>query len=505
MTQDNIGKILIKAGVISDEDLFGALSIQQRNGSRLLGEILMEEFGIEEQAINETYARYFNLIYTLDLNYEIPVMLQEKIPLEYCIKYEIVPLSEDESGISIATDALSRQDLWKEDLSLLLGKEIRPVITNKKSIILGICSAYGVNEEEYQERRKQYSALDRGEQEVESHRLDGDHELLLLSDEMKDLGDRIRKVAQSDASVIFLGETGTGKELFAALLHNASNRRKGPFIKLNCAAIPETLMESELFGHEKGAFTGAHNRKIGKFEIASGGTLFLDEVGELTLTTQVKLLRVLQDQRFERLGGSTTIKTDVRIVSATNRNLEHEMEAGRFRSDLYFRLNVVSFHIPPLRNRKDEIFHLVEYFIRMFALKNDKEVRNIRSDAMELLVRYDWPGNVRELKNCIEYAVIVCETEIITLSHIPEKIKKKIRLPEEKSHENRIPLNVDDVATGGNDPIHGSARSDFTDTDRIINALKQTGFNKSRAAKILGMHRNTLFRKMKELGIQSDT
>jgi len=229
-----------------------------------------------------------------------------------------------------------------------------------------------------------------------------------------------RKAALTDSTVIIYGESGTGKELFAHALHKASNRSGAPFIKVNCAAIPETLLESEFFGHEKGAFTGATKTKLGKFELAQGGSIFLDEIGDMNLSLQSKLLRVLQEKEIERIGGSVTIKTDVRVISATNRNLKEMVKKGDFRQDLFYRLNVVELHIPPLRERKEDLKLLIDYFISRFSRKLGKKVKGVSQKAYERLYAYHWPGNIRELENVLESAIIKMDNgeEVITHLHI---------------------------------------------------------------------------------------
>jgi two-component system response regulator HydG len=233
--------------------------------------------------------------------------------------------------------------------------------------------------------------------------------LVSRSPEIKEILKLIKKVAKSNASILIHGETGTGKELIASLIQVISHRSDKPFIKVNCAALPENLLESELFGHEKGAFTGAHQTRIGKFEQANGGTMFLDEIGDMHLSTQAKILRVLQDQTFTRVGGNRTITVDVRIIAATNKELLAEIEAGNFRPDLYYRLNVVTLHIPPLRQRREDILIIAEYFRRKFAQEIRKNVLGFAEDTKTLLKNHTWPGNIRELKNLIERAVLVAE------------------------------------------------------------------------------------------------
>jgi formate hydrogenlyase transcriptional activator len=228
----------------------------------------------------------------------------------------------------------------------------------------------------------------------------------------------VEKVAPTESTVLILGETGTGKELVARAIHNLSRRKDHVLIKLNCSALPAGLIESELFGHERGAFTGATTRKKGRFELADGGTLFMDEVGELPMETQIKLLRVLQEQEFERVGGTQTLKVDVRLMVATNRNLEELVKLGAFRNDLFYRLNIFPIHLPPLRNRVEDIPVLTSYFIRKFSRRMGKEIDRISPEAMNALLNYAWPGNVRELANLVERAVILCDGGILQREHI---------------------------------------------------------------------------------------
>jgi two-component system response regulator HydG len=242
------------------------------------------------------------------------------------------------------------------------------------------------------------------------------------SAEMRNISRMIEQVAASTATVLITGDSGTGKEIVADAIHNASPRRGKPLIKVSCAALPETLLEAELFGHEKGAFTGANARKEGRFELAHGGTLFLDEVGEISPAVQVKLLRVLQDQKFERLGGTRTIDADVRILAATNKDLQKEVEEKKFREDLFYRLNVINIRIPSLRERKDDIQLLAMHFLKTYADKNQKNLEGFSEDAMLALTSYDWPGNVRELENAVERAVVFTSGSLVPLSVLPQNV-----------------------------------------------------------------------------------
>lgn len=295
------------------------------------------------------------------------------------------------------------------------------------------------------------------------------------SAEMQKLYELIKKVAPSRASVLVTGESGVGKELVADAIHNLSPRKDKSLIKVHCAALSETLLESELFGHEKGSYTGADSMKKGRFELAHGGTIFLDEIGEINLSTQVKLLRVLQERKFERVGGEETIEVDVRIIAATNRNLEEEVKAGRFREDLYYRLNVVHLKVPSLRERKDDIPLLVDSFIEKYSKDNEKNISGIDSHARAALYKYDWPGNIRQLQNCIESAVVMCSGSVITLDDLPPSISGAL----------------------GEQMISIPLGTTLEEAENIIieQTLAANKGNKSKTAEILGIGRKTLYRK----------
>ena len=296
--------------------------------------------------------------------------------------------------------------------------------------------------------------------------------------------DIVRQVAPTKATVLITGESGTGKELIANAIHYNSPRAKGPFIKVNCAALPETLLESELFGHEKGAFTGAYQTRIGRFEAADGGTLFLDEIGTLGSAVQVKLLRVLQEREFERVGGTKTIKVDVRLITATNTDLSTAVKEGRFREDLFWRINVVRINMPPLRERREDIPLLVHHFIRKFAAENSRPIKGISEEALQVLLHYDFPGNVRELENIIESAVVLCRGDTIT----PELLPEGVRSSAQNRQNLTIPLGL---------PFEEIER-------RVIEAtLAYAGGNKTKTARILKIGKRTLFRKLKKYGITS--
>ena len=304
------------------------------------------------------------------------------------------------------------------------------------------------------------------------------------SEKMKELFDLLARVAPTDATVLILGESGTGKELVANALHHNSPRAGGPFIKVACAALPETLLESELFGHERGAFTGAVARREGRFWSAHRGSIFLDEVGEMSATTQSKLLRVLQEKEFESLGSTRTIKVDVRVIAATHKDLEKEIREGRFREDLFYRLNVVPVSIPPLRERKDDLPSLAVHFLSLYREKNRKDLKEISPKALDLLIRYDWPGNIRELENCIERAVIVARGEMITPADLPPQIQALSMGKENQGILFPSGISLQEMEKA-----------------LILKTLEDTGGNRSRAAEILGINRRTLQIKLKEYGI----
>ena len=302
---------------------------------------------------------------------------------------------------------------------------------------------------------------------------------------MAELFDTLSLVAPTDATVLILGESGTGKELVANAIHHNSPRKEHPFVKVNCAALPETLLESELFGHAKGAFTGASTPRKGRFELADQGTLLLDEIGEMTTATQAKILRVLQEQEFEPVGSTRTIQVDTRIISATNRDLEAEIKAGRFREDLFYRLNVVTVSVPPLKNRSTDIPLLADMFLSRYAEKNQRRIKGFHPRTMDLLLRYAWPGNVRELENVIERAVIMALGDTVMPEHLPAPLQKPV---------------------GGepaDEPTLASGRSlKAVEREMILKTLEDMNGNRTHAASVLGISRRTLQIKLKAYGIQ---
>lgn len=311
--------------------------------------------------------------------------------------------------------------------------------------------------------------------------------IIYSSPRMVEVMGLVARVAPSQATVLIRGESGTGKELIANAIHFASTRSDKPFIKVSCAAIPETLLESELFGHEKGAFTGAIQKRIGRFEEADGGTIFLDEIGELTASTQVKLLRILQEKEFQRLGSNLSLKTDVRIIAATHRNLEAAMKQGLFREDLYYRLNVISILLPPLRERKEDIPLLIDHFLKKYSEINQKKIDDLSKEARALLMRYSYPGNIRELENLIERAVVLCRGDMITTQDLPFHLREETSEKQWESSEKgkTLPESLEEI-----------------ERDLIIRALHQHQGIQTRAAESLGISERVLRYKMKKYGIR---
>ncbi|HTN42572.1 MAG TPA: sigma-54 dependent transcriptional regulator [Nitrospiria bacterium] len=310
------------------------------------------------------------------------------------------------------------------------------------------------------------------------------------SPKMLEVVGKVQKVAASHTTVLLLGESGTGKELFARAVHYLSPRKEGPFVAINCAAIPRDLLESELFGHERGAFTGAVVRKMGKFELANQGTIFLDEIGDMDLALQAKLLRVLEGEEFMRVGGTVKIKVDVRVIAATNKDLQAAISQKLFREDLYYRLAVFPVTIPPLRARAEDIPALVEHFVGFYCQELKKEPKEVAPASMELLIKHPWTGNVRELQNCIERAVILSDGRVL----LPEHLGLRVKATDETG--------LADLQTEGSLQEVSHAATQFAESRMIRKVLKETGGNKSRAAEILKVSYKTLLTKIKDYGIE---
>jgi transcriptional regulator with GAF, ATPase, and Fis domain len=319
----------------------------------------------------------------------------------------------------------------------------------------------------------------------------GFENIIGTSKAMEDIFKIVRQIADSKSTILVMGESGTGKELIARAIHYHSNRRNYPFVTINCAAIPETLIESELFGHEKGAFTNAIERKLGRFEVAHQGTLFLDEIGELSATTQAKILRFLEEREFTRVGGSKTNKVDVRLITATNKDLTELLKKESFREDLYYRINVVPIMIPPLRERKEDIPLLLEHFIKKFNNENKKNVKGVSKEAFELMTNYEWPGNVRELENLIERVIALTSNEYIQTNELPFSLINLSKINGLKEY----------ILNGKVSFL--KAEEEF-ERGIILDALRRTNYVQSHAAEMLGISRRILKYKMDKLGINRD-
>lgn len=304
------------------------------------------------------------------------------------------------------------------------------------------------------------------------------------SRKIREVLDLVKQVAPTNTTVLIMGETGTGKELIAHAIHYNSHRSNQPFVKVNCAALPESLLESELFGYERGAFTGAIKRRKGRFLQADKGTIFLDEIADLPLSLQAKLLRVLQFKEFEQLGSDNTIKVDVRVIAATSKNLEEEVKAGRFREDLYYRINVFPIYLPPLRERKDDIILLADYFLERYSKLHNKKIRRLSTPAIDMLISYHWPGNVRELESCIERAVLVCQTDVIRAEHLPPSLQLAQQPLASQSGKLTLPQAIANL-----------------EREMILEALKAAHGHQGRAAHMLGITMRMLGYKIKKYGI----
>lgn len=319
-----------------------------------------------------------------------------------------------------------------------------------------------------------------------------EHEMIGESRPILNLKKQIAMAAPSNGWVLITGENGTGKELVARAIHFQSARLTQPFVEVNCAAIPEELIESELFGHEKGAFTGATAARKGKFDQANGGTLFLDEIGDMSLKTQAKILRILQERKFERVGGNRTIEVDVRVIAATNKDLEEEIREGNFREDLYFRLNVLPFHVPPLRERKEDIKRLVNHFLNYFCSQESREIKAMSSEALQALTNYNWPGNIRELKNLTERMVIMTPEQLIEYEHLPASILKSSGSP------------LEEIALGDVSNTSYREAKELFEKQFLLRKLEENNWNISKTAEEIGLERSNLHRKIKSYALDAN-
>ncbi len=323
-------------------------------------------------------------------------------------------------------------------------------------------------------------------------KINKEHEMIGESQPIMQMKKHISIAAPSNGWVLITGENGTGKELVSRAIHHQSARSKQPFVEVNCAAIPEELIESELFGHEKGAFTGATAARKGKFDQANSGTLFLDEIGDMSLKTQAKILRILQERKFERVGGNRTIEVDVRVIAATNKNLEIEIREGNFREDLYFRLNVLPFHVPPLRERKEDIQRLASHFLNYFCSQESRDIKSLSANALYALTQYNWPGNIRELKNLIERMVIMTPEKMIEYEHLPASIKS-------------TPFNQEtDISIGTISATSYRDAKELFEKQFLRQKLEENNWNISRTAEEIGLERSNLHRKIKSYGLEAN-
>jgi Nif-specific regulatory protein len=372
------------------------------------------------------------------------------------ISYTCVPIKIGAEVIG----ALSADRLFSEDISLDEDLRMMSIIASM------IAQAVRLRQEAQEERNRLLAENTRLQNELKARFRPAN--MIGKSNAMQQAFDQIQQVAKSDATVLIRGESGVGKELVAHAIHYNSLRATKSFIRVNCAALPESVIESEFFGHEKGAFTGAIQQRQGRFELAHGGTIFLDEIGDLTPQTQIRLLRVLQEREFERVGGSETISVDVRVIAATNRDLEEAMKDESFRQDLYYRLNVFPIHIPPLRERKTDILELANFFVEKYSKQLHKYVRRISTPAIDMLMSYHWPGNVRELENCIERAVLLTEDDVVHGHHLPPTLQTA------EASDTRIKGTLEESV-------------DRLERELIIEALKDARGNKAKAARALGI------------------
>ncbi len=391
-------------------------------------------------------------------------MAREKGCPKWCILFKTGALNQRRCTI-----------MRKDGSCVQILKNASPLHDNKRKLIGAVETITDITE--IVEKDKQIAAFRR---ELRSE--DGFQGIIGGSGVMRKVFDLIENASQSDAPVIILGESGVGKELAAKAIHQIGERKAGPFVKVNCAALTESLLESELFGHVKGAYTGAYKSREGRFEMAQGGDIFLDEIGDLPLATQVKLLRVLEEKVIERVGDSKPISVDVRIISATNRNLPDLVEKGLFRKDLYFRINVIPINFPPLRERVQDIPLFTDYFFRKIRLKSGKNIDRVSNDAMEILMRYSWPGNIRELKSAFEYAFVTCHENMIKPCHLPPDI----------CGENHFDGSTKKLLTG----------KEETKKTRLVEALARANCNQSLAAELLGVSRVTIWNQMKRFGVK---
>ncbi|HOX38992.1 MAG TPA: nif-specific transcriptional activator NifA [Candidatus Brocadiia bacterium] len=453
-----------RTGEISIDAAYGLSQSQQIRGKYKLGEgvtgkvvetgkpVVVPRISEEPQFLNRTGAR--SGLHKKDISFIcVPIKLGNEV-----------------------IGAISADRLFTEDVSLAEDVRLLSIISSM------IAQAVRIRQSAQEERDRLMQENIRLQEELKDRFRPAN--IIGRSNAMQEVYDLIGKVSKSDATVLIRGESGCGKELVAHAIHYNSLRSTKPFVKVSCAALPESILESELFGHEKGAFTGAHQQRKGRFELAHGGTIFLDEIGDLAPAIQIKLLRVLQEREFERVGGTQTIKVDVRIIAATNRKLEDLIMDETFRQDLYYRLNVFPIHIPPLRERRTDILLLADFFVEKYSMANNKSIKRISTPAIDMMMAYHWPGNVRELENCIERAVLLTSDDVIHGHHLPPTLQTAEA--------------TDTIPTGDL-----KAQIDNLEREMIIEALKNSRGNRAKAAKALGMTERVMGLRAQKHGIDS--
>ncbi|NQS71407.1 MAG: sigma 54-interacting transcriptional regulator [Desulfobulbaceae bacterium] len=389
-----------------------------------------------------------------------------------CRSFLCVPIMAGQQAIG----ALSIDRVYPEECSPASEQDLRFLTVVSRLLSESVQRLLRVNEE------KEALRLEKTQLRRELNAKNRIEKIIGNSSRMQEVFDMVHRAADANITVLLRGESGTGKTMVAKVLHHNSSRASGPFVVVNCSALPETLLESELFGHEKGAFTGAVESKKGHFELAQGGTLFLDEIGEINPAVQVKLLKVIQERTFQRLGSTKTIQTDLRLVVATNRNLEQAVEQEKFREELYHRLNIFPVYLPPLRERRTDILLLAEYFLEKYTQENRKDIRRISTPAIDLLVQYHWPGNVRELQNCMERAVLSCDGQTVNSTHLPPTLQSRDSIP-------------------SNQPLSLAVAVENFERELIVEALKKSNGNQTKAAKTLATSLRIINYKIHNYGI----
>ena len=508
-SERKLGEILLSAGMINIKNLEDALAkVDQVTNS--LGEVLVTMGAVSEEQIMYALSIQYGVPFVELDNYPIDPTVINCLPEAFARRYEVIAVGESSDGVLIATCKAVDERL-QQFIRNFLGSKIRFAFCLKAEIIEAIDTLYPDNV---------FCTWQDEEISEEGEMIFGDSPI------MKKLFETLVLYAKNRETVLIEGETGTGKELVAKNIHLNSERKSKPFVAINCTALPDTLLESELFGYERGAFTGAYTRKLGRFDMAKGGTLFLDEIGDINPSLQAKLLRVLQERSFERLGGTATIDADVRIVTATNRDLEGLARVGKYRDDLFYRLNVLSLRLPPLRERKEDIPLLIKHFIKKFAGEYDKRQKYVSPKVLDFFYNYDWPGNIRELENVIRRAMVLAEGDSIHLNHLPDKILKlesmsfkapvesdgneadiqKIEIPKENYSQimSEPIFSLDEVKWKviGNKTLREA--KNYFEKKVIQDCLDQYDFNKSKVADLLGISRKGLKDKINRYEIESN-